>query len=184
MHQRACQPRRRGICTRCPQGCKIRSGRDRIIRIFESSEFGKNSVRIQEILLDFIRNSEMSRTFNISLKILRNSEKFSSESAQNSMRSVEKSRFLPNFGTGFQKQNFHQSFQHPHFPNEPFIQEQHFFNKFSGAHCVRRSLPLGTRGRYVVVFFSPGFLELLVASARKKKTTKICENLTKLSTYY
>ena len=48
----------------------------------------KNSVIIKEVLLDFIRNSEMSRTFNISLKNLRNSEKFSSESVQNSMKSV------------------------------------------------------------------------------------------------
>ena len=83
------------------QGCKIRSGRDRIIRIFESSEFGKVSVRIQEILLDFIRNSEMSRTFNISLKILRNSDKFSSESVQKSMKGAEKSRFLQNRGKNF-----------------------------------------------------------------------------------
>ena len=99
---RRCGPPRAGRgCWR--QGCKIRSGRDRIIRIFESSEFGKNSVRIQEILLDFIRNSEMSRTFNISLKILRNSEKFSSESVQNSMKSVEKSRFLQNFGKKCEK---------------------------------------------------------------------------------
>ena len=71
---------------------------DRIIRIFEPSEFAEKFVRIQEIMLDFVRNSEMSRTFNISLKLLRNSEKFSSESVQNSMKSVEKSRFLPNFG--------------------------------------------------------------------------------------
>ena len=75
------------------QGCKIRSGRDRIIRIFESSEFAKISVRIQEILLDFIRNSEMSRTFNISFKILRNSEKFSSESVQSSMKMLKNRDF-------------------------------------------------------------------------------------------
>ena len=32
--------------------------------------------------------------------------------------------------SGFQKQHFHHSFQLPHFPNEPFIQEPYFPTSF------------------------------------------------------
>ena len=42
------------------------------------------------------------------------------------------------------------------------------FYKFYGSQFSTR-LPLGTRGRYLVVMFSMGFPDLLVASARKKK---------------
>ena len=42
------------------------------------------------------------------------------------------------------------------------------FNKFSGDPDVKIKLPLGTRGRYVVVFLFIRFSDLLVASARKK----------------
>ena len=58
------------------QSWKVRSPRDRTNRIFEHQNSGRNSLRIQEILSEIIRNSEIWGFVNILSHFLNYSSKF------------------------------------------------------------------------------------------------------------
>ena len=76
---------------------KIRWAGDRTNRTFEHQNSDRNSVTIQEILSEFIGNSEIWGFVNIFQIISQNSEKFSLKLVQNSTKIAKKSRFFIKF---------------------------------------------------------------------------------------